>query len=143
MPSCAIIARVDPSENCSFSFLAGPKDFPTDTFYLKRVEKTFRYRVIPAIPFPVILHLDNHDPSYQGVRQPGYGSSENNAAERAIRPAVVARKISGGTRSARGSNTASVLRSLFETWALQGRNTIDACREMITLAAKAQHSPAR
>ena len=63
--------------------------------------------------------------------------SENNAAERAIRPAVVARKISGGTRSARGSNTASVLRSLFETWALQGRNTIDACREMITLAATA------
>ena len=69
--------------------------------------------------------------------------SENNAAERAIRPAVVARKISGGTRSARGSNTASVLRSLFETWALEGQNTIDACREMITLAATAQHSSAQ
>jgi hypothetical protein len=69
--------------------------------------------------------------------------SENNAAERAIRPAVVARKISGGTRSARGSNTASVLRSLFETWALQGRNTIDACREMIARAATAQPAPAQ
>lgn len=69
--------------------------------------------------------------------------SENNAAERAIRPAVVARKISGGTRSARGSNTASVLISLFETWTLQGRNTLDACREMITRAATAQPAPAQ
>ena len=57
--------------------------------------------------------------------------SENNAAERAIRPAVVARKISGGTRSARGSKTSSVLRSLFETWSLDGRNTIDACRSLL------------
>jgi hypothetical protein len=69
--------------------------------------------------------------------------SENNAAERAIRPAVVARKISGGTRSARGSNTASVLRSLFETWALQGRNTIDACRQMLAQAATVQPAPAQ
>jgi len=58
--------------------------------------------------------------------------SENNAAERAIRPAVVARKISAGSRSPRGSKTCSVLRTLFETWNIQGRNTIDACREMIS-----------
>lgn len=58
--------------------------------------------------------------------------SENNAAERAIRPAVVARKISGGTRSERGSKTSSILRSLFETWNLQGLNTIDACRSMLS-----------
>lgn len=57
--------------------------------------------------------------------------SENNAAERAIRPAVVARKISGGTRSARGSKTSTVLRTLFETWHLQGRNTLDACKSML------------
>jgi len=62
--------------------------------------------------------------------------SENNAAERAIRPAVVARKISGGSRSERGSKTCSVLRSLFETWTLQGANSIDACREMITASAQ-------
>jgi transposase len=57
--------------------------------------------------------------------------SENNAAERAIRPAVMARKGSGGTRSPKGSKTSSVLRTLFETWALQGHNSLDACREMI------------
>ena len=60
--------------------------------------------------------------------------SENNAAERAVRPAVIARKVSGGTRSAKGSHTNSVLRSLFETWKLQGQNTIQACREMIICA---------
>ena len=58
--------------------------------------------------------------------------SENNAAERAIRPAVVARKISGGSRSPRGSKTCSMLRTFFETWALQGLNSIDACQQMIT-----------
>jgi len=64
--------------------------------------------------------------------------SENNAAERAIRPAVIARKVSGGSRSQRGSNTCGVLRTLFETWGLEGRNGIDACREMITASAKSQ-----
>jgi hypothetical protein len=67
--------------------------------------------------------------------------SENNAAERAIRPAVVARKISGGTRSEKGSRTSSVLRTLFETWTVQGRNTLDACKQM--LASQAANSLAR
>lgn len=60
--------------------------------------------------------------------------SENNAAERAVRPAVIARKVSGGTRSAKGSQTHSILRSLFETWSLQGDNTISACQDMIICA---------
>jgi transposase len=64
------------------------------------------------------------------VQHPGV-PSENNAAERAIRPAVIARKVSGGTRSSRGSATMSVLRSLFETWRLQDYNPIDACQAMI------------
>jgi transposase len=67
--------------------------------------------------------------------------SENNAAERAIRPAVVARKISGGTRSEKGSKTMSTLRSLFETWGLRGQNTIEACREMIAVAAVSRPQP--
>lgn len=66
---------------------------------------------------------------------------DNNAAERAVRPAVVQRKISGGTRSARGSRTSSVLRSLFETWSVQQRNAIDACREMITNHAATPTAP--
>ena len=64
--------------------------------------------------------------------------SENNAAERAIRPAVIARKVSGGTRSARGSKAKSVLMSLFGTWGAQGMNTYHACKQMIIQANRAK-----
>lgn len=57
--------------------------------------------------------------------------SENNAAERSVRPRVIARKISGGTRSAEGSKTMAVLASLFETWRLRGENALEACRQML------------
>lgn len=57
--------------------------------------------------------------------------SDNNAAERAIRPCVIARKISGGTRSDTGSETRSILMSLFATWQIQGHNTLAACQAML------------
>jgi len=57
--------------------------------------------------------------------------SENNAAERSVRPRVIARKISGGTRSSAGSKTMAVLASLFETWRLRGENGLEACRAML------------
>ena len=57
--------------------------------------------------------------------------SGNNAAERAIRPAVIARKVSGGTRSENGSITRTTLMSLFGTWTLQGRDLLKACSDMI------------
>lgn len=60
--------------------------------------------------------------------------SENNAAERAIRPAVVARKISGGTRSAKGSQTRMILMSLFGTWALRGLHGLAECENLLTHA---------
>jgi transposase len=55
----------------------------------------------------------------------------NNAAERSLRHLVVARKISGGTRSAQGSRTTLTLASLFGTWRAQGRNPFTACRAML------------
>ena len=60
--------------------------------------------------------------------------SGNNAAERAIRPAVIARKISGGTRSENGSNTRTTLMSVFGTWTLQGKDLLKACTDMIVQA---------
>jgi transposase len=57
--------------------------------------------------------------------------SENNAAERSVRPRVIARKISGGTRSSEGSKTMAVLASLFETWRLRGENGLQACIAML------------
>ncbi|MEN6358414.1 MAG: IS66 family transposase [Armatimonadota bacterium] len=56
---------------------------------------------------------------------------DNNAAERAVRPAVIARKVSGGTRSTKGSDTRMVLLSLFGTWNLQGKDPISTCANML------------
>lgn len=50
--------------------------------------------------------------------------AHNNKAERALRHSVVKRKISGGTRSEKGSKTRSVLATLFGTWRLQGLNPL-------------------
>lgn len=58
-------------------------------------------------------------------------TSDNNPAERIIRHTVVARKISGGTRSPRGSETKSILASLFDTWNLQGKNPLEQCRLLL------------
>jgi hypothetical protein len=54
----------------------------------------------------------------------------NNAAERSLRPLVVSRKISGGTRSERGTTTKMTLASLFGTWRLQGLNPWAECRAL-------------
>ena len=56
---------------------------------------------------------------------------DNNAAERSLRPLVISRKISGGTRSERGTDTKMTLASLFGTWRAQGLNSLLACRELL------------
>ncbi len=57
---------------------------------------------------------------------------DNNAAERSLRPVVISRKISGGTRSAAGTNTKMTLASIFGTWRVQGFNPLTACRQLLT-----------
>jgi hypothetical protein len=57
--------------------------------------------------------------------------SENNAAERAIRPAVIARKVCGGTRSEKGSATKATLMSLFQTWQARSLDPIAQCKNML------------
>ena len=59
-------------------------------------------------------------------------NADNNAAERSRCPTVVSRKISGGTRSPEGSNTKSVLASLFGTWRLRGRNPYQALNSILS-----------
>jgi transposase len=56
---------------------------------------------------------------------------DNNAAERAIRPFVVLRKVSGGTRSTAGSDAQAVLLSLFATWRLRDQDGVTACQQML------------
>ena len=56
---------------------------------------------------------------------------DNNAAERAVRPAVIIRKVCGGTRSAKGTRTKAALMSLFGTWKVQGKDPIQECRAIL------------
>lgn len=56
---------------------------------------------------------------------------DNNRAERSIRPLVVGRKISGGTRSPRGSTTRMALYSLAATWTAQGHNPLHEFRRLL------------
>ena len=58
-------------------------------------------------------------------------AADNNLAERSLRPLVVARKISGGTRSAEGSKTQLGLASLFGTWQAQQLNPFQACLQLL------------
>ena len=58
--------------------------------------------------------------------------ADNNAAERSLRPPVVSRKISGGTSSGQGSETKSILASLFGTWRLQERNPYHALKSTLS-----------
>lgn len=57
--------------------------------------------------------------------------SHNNDAERVIRHLVISRKISGGTRSEKGSQTKSILTSLFDTWNLQGKSPLTQCQLLL------------
>ena len=52
--------------------------------------------------------------------------ADNNAAERSVRPIAVRRKLSGGTRSAAGSLTRTVLWTLVDTFQAQGKHWLDA-----------------
>jgi hypothetical protein len=58
--------------------------------------------------------------------------AHNNLAERSVRPLVIARKISGGTRSPKGSQTRMGLASLFGTWLAQGLNPFHQCLALLT-----------
>jgi|SRR5947209_8032806 len=58
--------------------------------------------------------------------------AHNNLAERSVRPLVIARKISGGTRSPKGSETRMGLASLFGTWTAQHLNPFHQCLALLT-----------
>jgi transposase len=58
--------------------------------------------------------------------------SDNNAAERSVRHLVVTRKISGGTRSAAGTQAKMALATLFGTWTARGLNPFTSCRLLLT-----------
>ena len=57
--------------------------------------------------------------------------ADNNLAERSLRPLVIARKVSGGSRSPEGARVAMALASLFATWRALGRDPLLACHHTL------------
>jgi transposase len=55
----------------------------------------------------------------------------NNAAERAIRPAVIMRKITGGSRSREGAKAWSILASVMRTAEQQGKPVLDTIKKLL------------
>jgi len=74
--------------------------------------------------------LRHQDELFQFVLIDGL-PADNNLAERSLRPLVVARKISGGTRSSEGSKTRMGLASLFYTWQARGLNPFRQCLALL------------
>jgi transposase len=70
--------------------------------------------------------LRHQDELFQFVLLPGL-PADNNLAERSIRPLVIMRKISGGSRSAKGTATRLTLASLLHTWAARNLNPFSEC----------------
>jgi len=66
------------------------------------------------------------DELFTFVRVPGVAGT-NNLAERTVRPHVIARKISGGSRSDRGTIIRCDLATVFYTFKARGLNPLSAC----------------
>lgn len=81
--------------------------------------------------------LRHQDELFQFVLVPGV-PADNNLAERALRPLVIMRKISGGSRSAQGSKTRLALFSLLSTWEARDLNPFFHC---VTLLQSPAHAP--
>jgi transposase len=91
--------------------LAGNYIDPDDARLAKRLRKQREH----------LLRFLDHD----GV------DATNNLAEREIRPAVIARKLSAGNRTEAGAETHAVLASILRTWRRQGRDILQSLVELL------------
>lgn len=57
--------------------------------------------------------------------------ADHNAAERAVRPPVTAREISGGSRSELGTEVRLALASLFAPGQLRAQDPLSACHQRL------------
>jgi transposase len=77
---------------------------------------------------------------FRFVLVPGL-AADNNLSERRLRPTVVARKISGGSRAEEGTAVRMGLTSLVATWLARGQQPLAACRALLAQATPARALP--
>jgi len=78
----------------------------------------------------VVNLLKEKDNLFEFVKNP-YVDGTNNMAERAMRPPVVARKISGGNRSQKGSENYEILLSVTQTLHKKEKNLVEHGPEIL------------
>jgi transposase len=116
---------------------SGPRKEDREQEYASLVERAhqlgLRYARDKVHPCGTLAKrlLRHEDELFQFVLIEGL-ASDNNLAERSIRPMVVGRKISGGTRSGEGTAVRMALSSLFETWRARGLNPFHECLKLLS-----------
>jgi hypothetical protein len=90
----------------------------------------------PAVPYATLAtRLRTHVTElFNFVRDPAVAAT-NNAAERSLRPLVIARKISGGTRTSAGSTIRMILYSVAATARLQDKDPAAVFQQIVLAPA--------
>lgn len=109
-------------------------------YYAKPILKRFRRwlgkmkrRSIAKTPMAqAICYALNHWRALNNYLREGYLDIDNNAAERVIKPVVLGRKNYLFAGSHDGAESAAVIYSIIETCKLQGVNTYDYVRDILT-----------
>jgi transposase len=97
----------------------------------KRLEKLAALRWGDADADRLAARLSKHRKSLTTFLHKAEVEPTNNAAERALRPAVVMRKITGGSRSRRGARAWSILASVMRTAQQQGRDVLETLKTLL------------
>jgi hypothetical protein len=85
--------------------------------------------------------LKKHQANLTTFLHPKKVDGTNNAAERAIRPAVVMRKITGGSRSSSGAKARAILASVMRTAEQQGRDVFETIKTLMRAEWSGQEIP--
>lgn len=107
------------------------KRIPVHAHFLKKIRAITLRTYLSPDALAVHTRISNQDRNLVEALLHEGASLTNNHAERMIRPMVVTRKISGGSRSDRGAATHAVNMSIMQTLSLKGIEFIDGVRTII------------
>ena len=118
--------------------VVGPERFAAMREHLERqCDELLRRPVGQSGDVAVRNRLAKQRPHLLGCLWEPAAEPTNNRAERALRPAVIARKVSCGNKTERGRQTWQVLTSLAVTCQQRGENFVDYLAAQLPLAAGA------
>jgi hypothetical protein len=107
------------------------KRIPIHAYFLKKIRTITARTYGSQDALAVHTRISNQDGNLVEALLHEGAPLTNNHAERMIRPMVVTRKISGGSRSNRGAATHAVNMSIMQTFSLKGIEFIDGVRTII------------